>query len=96
MINPKTFDEVSQISHVGWGCLAITLPYALGLPLDDTLSLVPVFLGIAAWKEFYWDLNHEDPDVRGSSLRDFLFYCVGIFSAGFLLFFRYRVFSSII
>jgi len=93
MIDPKVFDQVAQLSHVGWAMLVIMTPYALGCSLADTLSILPIWIGLAAWKEFYWDSQHEAPDVRGSGLRDFLFYCLGLTIASIALLLRWKAFA---
>src|SRR4051812_19309612 len=86
-IDDKEFDKVAQLSHFAWGALVILVEYTLGLSLVAILWTLPVGVAMAAWKEFYWDYAYESVEVRGSSLKDFLFYCLGMgFAMGLILF----------
>lgn len=77
MIPNSTFNFVAQMTHVLGGSLLTLAPvYLFG---DESLIYsVPIVLVIAAFKEFYIDYKYEDADTRGSSLLDFIMYCVGI------------------
>lgn len=77
MVPDNVWNIVAQISHVLGGCIISLLPvYFMG---NGSLKFsIPIFLGIAALKEFWFDYRFETPDERGSSLLDFTMYCVGI------------------
>jgi hypothetical protein len=83
-IDPKTFNRVSQLSHFGWGAMIL---FAAGTLRASVLTLFAIAFvcGIAAAvKEFWYDEHYETPEVRGSSLEDFVFYFLGV-SVGFLV-----------
>lgn len=91
MIPASTFDTVAQLSHFGWGALIVTAPLAAGMPLRNLLWVLAGFLALTAWKEFWFDFHHETPDVRGSSLKDFVFYQLGAsFGVGLVLFAHWK------
>jgi hypothetical protein len=69
LIPPATFDTVAQISHVECGLLVTIISSHWHVQGWFFAALV-VYTAI---KEFWWDPNHEAPDVRGNSLKDFLF-----------------------
>jgi len=74
MIDNKTFDTVSQIAHIFFAMSIVLTFDRFGLGL---LGLIVVFI-FAALKEFWYDYHFESMTVRGSSLRDFAFYCLGM------------------
>jgi len=79
-IDPKTFNMVAQNAHWEAGMCWIFGGIILFGP-----GVMWWFLGIGvvvtAWKEFWYDYKYETEIVRGSSLEDFVFYCVGLFGA---------------
>lgn len=80
MIPEPIFDAVAQLSHVGWG-LAVVWGFALLWNPEQLWWAVPSATGLAALKEFWFDQNYENAAERGSNLKDFIFYCVGIYGA---------------
>lgn len=79
-IDPNEFNQVSQLSHYGWGLAVIWGTVCLfGTPF--------MWYALATWavatavKEFYYDDTYETAAVRGSSMQDFLFYQAGAFTA---------------
>jgi hypothetical protein len=78
MINPTTFNTVSQISHALGGAFAMVCGAFLFGP-HSLLYIGPAFVIYAAAKEFWYDFQYESAAVRGSSLEDFLFYLLGLF-----------------
>lgn len=76
MADPS-LNEVSQFAHFGIA-YAITLSLLVLLGFHMLWWYLPVAIGLAAWKEFWYDYHYETPAVRGSSLEDFLFYMIGI------------------
>ena len=73
MISEKQFNMVSQFSHFGWG-LAVVLT---GNLFHKALPVGGLWLLYAAIKEFFYDERYETPEVRGSSLEDFVFQAMG-------------------
>jgi hypothetical protein len=79
-VSAVEFNLVAQLSHFGWGALAVALPSAVWSPVAGTLCGA-VFVAYAAVKEFWYDYEYEEPEVRGSSLQDFLFQLAGVLFA---------------
>lgn len=79
-ISPKDYEIAAQFAHFFSAyALVFTLATFFG-----TLGLVLSALGMLAWasvKEFVYDIKHENPLVRGSSILDFFMYLAGIGSA---------------
>lgn len=72
-----SMNTISQFSHTG---MAYSLTLSL-LLLQGTRGLwwfLPTAVGLAFWKEFWYDYRYESAEARGSSLEDFLFYLLGI------------------
>lgn len=84
-INPKFFNEVSQLAH--WGVMfsiAITLAIFLG-----GKGLIVAGLGeipYAVWHEYYYDPRFENAATRGSDTEDFIFLMLGFLSAAVVFF----------
>ncbi len=76
-IDPGTFDSVSQNGHLLAGSWSVFMPIALfGVRWQFVgAAMMTMF---ALWKEFWYDERYETPDVRGSSLEDFLHYVAGV------------------
>jgi hypothetical protein len=80
MIDFATFNTVSQFAHWLAGCLFVMgFTYLFGSGAE--WWCVGIFTAYAAIKEFWYDQNYETPEVRGSSLQDFLFYEAGVLLA---------------
>jgi hypothetical protein len=79
-MNDPTYNTVAQFAHVGMA-YAITLSVLLIGNGAVLYWYLPVAVGLAAAKEFWYDYKFESPEVRGSSLVDFTFYLVGISAA---------------
>jgi hypothetical protein len=71
-IDPKTFDQVAQLSHFGWGLAIVTLPRALFHQSAAYIWFAGAWIAYCAVKEFWYDRVKETTAVRGSSLEDFL------------------------
>jgi len=76
-ITDKQFDTLAQINHVLAGLLVPTLAVAYCPVHNVPFYMAGAFALYAAVKEFWYDQNYETPEVRGSNLRDFLFYLLG-------------------
>lgn len=77
----KTLDTVAQLSHSAWGALVWLVPfYRLG-GVVWAVVFAAVWAACCAWKEFVYDESDEIPEVRGSSLKDFLFAMLGTAAA---------------
>ncbi len=83
MADPS-LNTVSQFAHAGVA-YSITLSLLMALGLTALWWFLPIAVGLAAWKEFWYDYKYETAEVRGSSLEDFSFYMSGI--VGAILFF---------
>lgn len=66
-----------QIGHFLGGYAAVLTLFVCHVQHWLLISIMGVTLW-ASVKEFYWDPRHEDPEVRGSDLEDFIFYIVGL------------------
>lgn len=83
VIDPKFFNEVSQFAHAGVaGLIYLSIGHvAQKHDFFDWLwygILIAAGVGLAAFKEFWYDPHYENPATRGSDLEDFSFYLVGI------------------
>jgi len=75
-INAAFFNQVSQYAHF---FAAATVYLTIGrFSHHWALYMLPVGIGLAAWKEFWWDSHKENAATRGSDLEDFSFYMLGI------------------
>jgi hypothetical protein len=89
MITDELFDEIAQNSHWAgglafvWGSVCLIGPGALWYS-------VLAGMAIAAAKEFWYDEKYETTEVRGSSLEDFTYYCVGLIGGALIYFLRWR------
>ena len=86
MADPS-LNTVSQFAHFGVA-YSITLSLLIIFGFSMLWWFLPVAIGLAAWKEFWYDYRYETPDVRGSSLEDFLFYVGGVGAAVVFLWIR--------
>jgi hypothetical protein len=83
-ISDQQYDEISQNAHVLGGSLAIMVAH-LFWGMHGLLYAIPACVIVAALKEGVYDEIYEDPEVRGSSLRDFAFYGLGIVASSLVL-----------
>lgn len=80
-----SFDTVSQSAHVWFCAFAVHLirhgafgSHPWNLSMTWQLILVGVVGLFCIAKEFLWDYIFESATVRGSSVRDFIFYFIGM------------------
>ena len=85
-MSDPSINTVSQFAHVGVA-YAVTLSVLMVVGIQAIYWFIPMGVGAAAVKEFWYDAKYETAEVRGSSLQDFLFYCAGI--AGAALFWMF-------
>jgi hypothetical protein len=78
-MNPS-FNTVSQFAHLGVS-YSITLSVLTIGGLHSLYWFLPISVGAAAVKEFWYDEKYETAEVRGSSLEDFIVYLTGISGA---------------
>jgi hypothetical protein len=86
IISPAFFNEVSQFAHTGVvGYIYLAIGHVAQRRGFFHWSWYGVLIGVgvalAAWKEGYYDVHHENAATRGSGLEDFAFYMVGILIA---------------
>jgi hypothetical protein len=75
-ITDKQFDFLSQLNHILFGMVVIWGKIALHGP-GHIWWVAGGIVMYAALKEFWYDHVYEDPETRGSDLRDFLYYVLG-------------------
>jgi len=75
-VTSKELDSVAQNAHMLAGVVVVYVPAHIW-GNHVLYYFVPAFIALAAIKEFWYDQHFEDADVRGSNLKDFLFYCFG-------------------
>ena len=92
----KAVDSIGQNAHVLFGIVWVWLftfvfvtilkePNVTLLNEPEWLNYsILIYIGLTAFKEFYYDNRYEIPEIRGSSLKDFIFYQVGWISGLFL------------
>ncbi len=89
-IDPSFFYEVAQFAHTGMaGLIYLSIGHiAQRFHFFSWLwfgMLISCGVGLAALKEFWYDEKYETPVTRGSSLKDFTFYILGIYIAAVVL-----------
>ena len=77
MITVKQYNLLAQFNHIMFGALAVFAP-ATFFDRKTVLYMAGAFFIYAATKEFWYDEKYETPEIRGSSLEDFLFYILGL------------------
>lgn len=77
MSGDPSFDTVSQSAHFFSATFVVHA-------LHGHWWAIAACIVAAAIKEFWYDQHFESAEVRGSNLKDFSFYCLGI-AAGALL-----------
>jgi hypothetical protein len=81
-VSETEFNTVAQWGHFAAGIAWMTgWRTMLGYSLKEVLITLAIGVGIAAWKEFYYDPRHETIVEQGSGLEDFSRYTFG-FAAG--------------
>lgn len=92
-IDPSEFNMVSQNAHweAGlawvWGAILLVGPQAMWWAFG-------IGIVAAGVKEFWYDEKYETIEVRGSSLEDFTFYCVGLVGAVVLYWLRVKLWGA--
>ena len=81
----KEVDSVGQNAHMLTGGF-YTLLFIVFHVAPWLWYAIPFYIGLTAWKEFYYDQKYEIPEIRGSNLKDFIFYQVG-WIGGLILYF---------
>jgi len=76
MIDPRDYDSVAQNAHMLFGALMVFLPTYIFGP-DALWYGMALFFAFAMVKEFWYDEKYETEEVRGSSIKDFIFYMIG-------------------
>jgi hypothetical protein len=79
----KTFNQVAQAGHFAGG-LAWVSSWLVLLGQGALVWVLLAGVALAAGKEFWYDAKYEDEVVRGSSLEDFAFYCIGFVTGVFV------------
>jgi hypothetical protein len=79
LANPS-YNMTAQFAHAGMA-YSITLSVLLLFGMRSLYWYLPASVGLAAFKEFYYDQKYETAEVRGSNTEDFLFYVLGIITA---------------
>lgn len=77
MITDPQFDWLAQKAHFLAGTTSVFLGYLLH-QMRGALICGGLLILFALIKEFWYDQNYEDPEERGSNLRDFMYYFVGV------------------
>jgi hypothetical protein len=85
MISPTDYEISSQFAHFFTAAFLVSQFGLFGGLKWLIISSFAMF-GFAVYKEFVYDLKHENPLVRGSSPRDFTLYTGGIALADVLFF----------
>ena len=76
VISPTDYEVSSQFAHFFTAAFLVT---ALG-HFCGHIGIILGAVGMTAWaaiKEFWYDVKHENPLVRGSSPLDFAMYMAG-------------------
>ena len=87
VVDPKFFNMVAQFSHFFAGA-TVYLTIGVLFSFRIAVFMLPVGVGLAAWKEFWYDMHKENPATAGSSIEDFAFYMAGIIYAMAILVFK--------
>lgn len=81
-----SLDFIAQNAHMLTGAVLVFL-FMIFRKMSWLWYVIPVYVLFFAWKEWYWDEHFEIPEVRGSNLKDFIFYQVGWIGTLILLYF---------
>lgn len=71
VLSDPSLENVGQSAHVFFAAFLV-------LAFHGNWYAVGAMVVFAAVKEFWYDENYETADVRGSNLRDFAYYMLGI------------------
>jgi hypothetical protein len=69
----KAFNSVAQNAHMLSGAFIVFLPVVFHRA-SWLWYIIPAYIILTAWKEFWYDVHYEIPEIRGSGLRDFIHY----------------------
>ena len=72
----KELDSVAQNAHMLTGAVWVFMFVILHHP-SLLWYTIPAYIALTAFKEFYYDQHFEIPEIRGSNLKDFIYYQVG-------------------
>jgi len=78
-ISPRDYEIAAQFAHFFTAAFLVSQLGRFGL--KGLISGAIGMLVFAAVKEFVFDIKHENPLIRGSSLLDFVMYTAGIVTA---------------
>lgn len=81
-----TLDTIAQNAHMLTGAVLVFL-FLIFRKMSWLWYIIPAYILLIAWKEFYYDQFYEIAEVRGSNLKDFIFYQIGWVGTLILLFF---------
>ena len=84
VISPTDYEVAAQFAHFFTAAFLVSQFGRFGR--IELFAAALAMLGFAGVKEFWYDFNHENPLVRGSSTLDFLIYTAGIAAAVILSF----------
>jgi hypothetical protein len=76
VITPEYLDILAQKAHAVGGGLVVLGSHSLWGKRALKYA-IPIGIVVAALKEFAYDAHWQEPDIRGSDLRDFTFYMIG-------------------
>ena len=91
-ISPAFFDETAQFAHFGIAAM-VYLTVGTLAPVVWVLCSLPVGIGFMAFKEFWYDPRYENTVTRGSSVKDFGFYFLGMAYACLILYLRRLIYG---
>lgn len=74
-ISPVDYEVAAQFAHFFTAAFLVSQVGRFGLKW--LLISAATMVTFAAVKEFWYDVKHENPLVRGSSPLDFAMYCAG-------------------
>lgn len=81
----KELDSVAQNAHMLTGAFLV-FGFIVFHHAPWLFYAIPAYTALTAFKEFYWDQKFEIAEIRGSNLKDFIFYQVGWVGALILYF----------
>jgi len=79
IISPTDYEVAAQFAHFGMSAFIVSQLGRFGL-IALAISAIGMVI-FAAIKEFGYDIQHENPLIRGSSTLDFFIYLAGTATA---------------